>query len=227
MTKWLKLPAFFSCIILFMLSGCEKGDDTPDPVTDIEGNIYETVMIGNQVWMAENLRTTRLNDGSEIELITKKQEWYNNSGPAFSWYNNDSSLFKVPYGALYNGYVAASDKICPVGWKLPDKEDWKSLIQTLGDTVNAGGKLKVEALSQWHYPNMGADNSSNFSALPAGMRYFEGTFSSMSYFTAYWSATEPDTSSLVFISLSYLNSSASFGSKSKKHGFSIRCIRIN
>jgi uncharacterized protein (TIGR02145 family) len=226
MPLWLKYLIALSGVILFTLSGCEKGNDTPDPVADIDGNIYETIMLGNQVWMAENLRTTRLNDGSEIRLITKNQEWYNNSAPAFSWYNNDSSMFKVPYGALYNGYVAANEKICPAGWRVPDKDDWKQLIQSFGDTIDAGGRLKVEG-SQWHFPNMGGDNSSGFTALPAGMRYFEGTYSSLSYFTAYWSTTGPDTTSLSFMSLSYLDAKATFGVKSKRHGFSIRCIRDN
>ena len=227
MKRWFVFPGFFICIILLALTGCDKGDDTPDPVTDFEGNIYETVRIGDQVWMAENLRTTKLNDGTEIRLITSDQEWYLNNSPAYSWYNNDSTLFSVPYGAIYNGYVVSGDKICPSGWRVPTKEDWNNLIQSIGDSLTAGAKLKVEGLSQWHYPNEGADNSSNFSALPAGMRYFEGTFSSMSYFTAYWSSYETDSSSLSFISLSYLNSTAASGSKSKKHGFSIRCIRIN
>jgi uncharacterized protein (TIGR02145 family) len=211
--------------MLFILPGCEKNNDTPDPVTDIDGNIYETVMIGSQVWMAENLRTTRLNDGSEIRLITRNQEWYNNSEPAFSWYNNDSSMFKVPYGALYNGYAAINEKICPSGWRVPAKDDWQNLVQSLGDSTDAGGKLKVEGLTQWHSPNKGADNSSNYTALPAGMRYFEGTFSSLSYFSAFWSSTESDTSALFFLSLSYLDAKASSGTLSKKHGFSIRCIR--
>ncbi|HAM11656.1 MAG TPA: hypothetical protein DCP74_15630 [Bacteroidales bacterium] len=171
------------------------------------------------------MRTTRLNDGSEIKLIEKNQEWNKTSDPALCWYNNDSSLFKVPYGALYNGYAATDEKICPAGWHVPDNEEWEQLIVFLGDSETAGGKLKVEGLSQWHSPNTGADNSSSFSALPAGMRYFEGSFSSLSYFTAYWSVNEADNASHYFISLSYLDSKANFSSKSKKHGFSIRCIR--
>jgi uncharacterized protein (TIGR02145 family) len=227
MPRWLKYLILLSGVCLFTLPGCEKNNDTPDPVTDIDGNIYETIRIGNQVWMTENLRTTRLNDGSEIKLITKNQEWYNNSDPAFSWYNNDSSMFKVPYGALYNGYVAVNERICPAGWRVPYKDDWKQLVQSFGDTIDAGGRLKVEGLTQWHFPNTGADNSSDFSALPAGMRYFEGTYSSLSYFTAFWSTTQSDTTSLSFMSLSYLDAKATFGIKSKRHGFSIRCIRDN
>ncbi len=225
MSSWLKYLMLISGVIIFIFAGCEKDDGKTDPVADIDGNVYETIPVGNQVWMAENLRTTKLNDGTEIRLITKNQEWYNNSGPAFSWYNNDSSMFKVPYGALYNGYIAVNEKICPAGWRVPDKNDWNELVITLGDSTVAGGKLKVEGPTQWHSPNTGSDNSSKFTALPSGIRYFEGTFSSLSYFTAFWSVTESDTSSLFFMSLSYLDAKASSGSKSKKHGFSIRCIR--
>ena len=212
-------------VFLFLLYACEKGEDSPGPVSDIDGNIYETVAIGNQVWMAENLRTTRLNDGTEIKLISKSQEWNSTGEPAFSWYNNDSSLFKVPYGALYNGFAATNENICPAGWHMPDSEEWTVLIEFLGGTETAGGKLKEEGLTQWHSPNTGADNSSSFSALPAGMRYFEGTFSSLSYFTAFWSVSEAGNASHYFVSLSYLDSRATLSSKSKKQGFSIRCVR--
>jgi len=212
-------------VFIILLSGCEKGEDSPDPVTDIDGNVYETVMIGNQVWMAENLRTTRLNDGTGIMLVTKNQEWNKTGDPAYCWYHNDSSLFKVPYGALYNGYIATNERICPEGWHVPGNEEWEQLIGFLGDTESAGGKLKAAGLAHWHSPNTGADNGSSFSALPAGMRYFEGTFSSLSYFTAFWSVNEADNTSHYFMSLSYLDSKAVLSSKSKKQGFSIRCIR--
>jgi len=225
MVRWLSHIVLISGVFLILLSGCEKGEDPPGPVTDIDGNVYETVMIGNQVWMAENLRTTRLNDGSEIKLITTNQEWYKTQDPALSWYNNDSLIFKVPYGALYNGYVAENEKICPEGWHVPDSEDWRQLVVFLGDTAVAGGKLKLEGITQWHSPNEGADNSSGFNGLPSGLRYFEGTFSSLSYFTAFWSATLNDNSLLAYMSLSYLDSKAVISSRHKNHGFSIRCIR--
>lgn len=226
MFRRLSYLIFLSGVHLIFLSGCEK-DNTPDPVTDIDGNVYVTARIGNQVWMAENLRTARLNDGTEIKFIKKNLEWYNTYDPAFTWYNNDSSMFKVPYGALYNGYVAENKKICPEGWHVPGNAEWKLLVEFLGDSAIAGGKLKVEGTTQWHSPNSGADNSSSFTALPSGMRYFEGTFSSLSYFTAFWSANQTDTSSMKYLSLSYLDPKATFGYKSKRNGFSIRCIRDN
>lgn len=225
MVKQLTRILLISGVFLILLSGCRKEEDPPGPVTDIDGNVYETVMIGNRVWMAENLRTTRLNDGSEIKLIIKSKEWHSTIDPALSWYNNDSSVFKVPYGALYNGYAAMNEKICPAGWHVPDSEEWKDLVIFLGDTAIAGGKLKVKGTTQWYSPNQGADNSSLFSALPAGMRYFEGTFSSLSYFTAFWSSTSKEPSLLAYLSLSYLDSRAVISNRNKNHGFSIRCVR--
>jgi uncharacterized protein (TIGR02145 family) len=213
-----------SGVFLITLWGCEK-DDAPDPVSDIDGNIYETVLIGNQVWMAENLMTTRMNDGTEISLLTDKPEWQKAYEPALCWYNNESSVYQTVYGGLYNGYAAENEKICPAGWHVPALEELKQLVEFLGDTTLAGGKLKVEGTAQWHSPNKGADNSSSFSALPAGMRYFEGTFSSVSYFTAYWSSTSKDISLSAYMNLSYLDSKAVIRNCNKNHGFSIRCVR--
>lgn len=224
MSSRVKYLMLLSGVFLIIMSGCDK-DDTPDPVSDIDGNIYETVLIGNQVWMAENLMTTRLNDGTEISLITDKPEWQKTDEPALCWYNNESSVYQVQYGGLYNGFAAENEKICPAGWHVPARDELMQLVKFLGDTTLAGGKLKLEGTAQWHSPNKGADNSSSFAALPAGMRYFEGTFSSLSYFTAYWSSTSKDISLLAYMSLSYLDSKAVIRNCNKNHGFSIRCVR--
>ena len=211
-------------IVVFFFSGCKKNDDF-GTVTDIDGNVYKTVTIGEQVWMAENLRVTKFNDGTDIKLVEDNKEWRNTNTTAFSWYDNDSSLFGKQYGALYNGYAAENKKLCPTGWHVPSVNNFLKLIDTLGDTLTAGGKLKSTDVSQWHEPNEGANNSSRFSALPAGMRYFEGTFSSVSYFTGYWSSIEVNADTSTFISLSYLNSKVIFNEGSKNLGFSIRCVK--
>ena len=217
--------SYFIAIFLtagFILSGCKKKDN--NIVTDIDGNVYKTVTIGAQVWMAENLKVTRLNDGAAIELAESNEEWQNSAGAAFSWYDNDSSLYGNQYGALYNGYAAQNNKLCPAGWHTPTVDDFLELIETLGDTLTAGGKLKSDS-EFWNTPNAGADNSSHFSALPAGMRYFEGTFSSVLYFTGYWSATEVNSNTAAFVSLSYLDSKIIFRNNSTKSGFSVRCVK--
>jgi uncharacterized protein (TIGR02145 family) len=210
----------FFLVAASLFSGCKKDDDL---LTDIDGNAYKTVVIGEQVWMAENLRVTRFNDGAAIKLAKDNDEWQNIAAPAFSWYNNDSSLFANQYGALYNGYAVQNEKICPTGWHVPNVDDFLILIETLGGTHTAGGKLKSD--NEWQEPNTGADNSSRFSALPAGIRYFEGTFSSASYFTGYWSTKEVNADTATLLSLSYLDSKAVFANNSKKTGFSIRCVK--
>jgi len=213
---------FFTVVLLF--SSCKK-DESGGTVTDIDGNVYKTAVIGKQVWMTENLRVTKFNDGSDIKLVESNAEWQNTTMPAFSWYDNDSVLFGKQYGALYNGYVAQNDDICPTGWHLPDVNDYMKLIETLGDTLTAGGKLKSIGVSLWRAPNEKADNGSHFTALPAGMRYFEGTFSAATYFTAYWTSTEINADSATYVSLSYLNSKVIFGDNTKNTGFSIRCVK--
>ena len=211
-------------IVVFFFSSCKK-DDGNGTVTDIDGNVYKTVVIGEQIWMAENLRVTKFNDGSDIKPVENNEEWRNTTTPAFSWYDNDSSLFGSKYGALYNGYSAHNNNVCPTGWHVPTDNEFLTLIETLGGTLAAGGKLKSNDILQWHTPNTGADNSSHFAALPAGMRYFEGTFSTATYFTGYWSSIEVNADTSTFISLSYLNSKVILNEGSKNSGFSIRCVK--
>lgn len=204
---------------------CSKEDKPPEPVTDIEGNTYKTVRIGTQIWMAENLKTTRYNDGTNIPLITNGTDWGNLSTPGYCWYNNDEGTYKETYGALYNGYTISPGILCPTGWHVPDREEWQQLRDFLVDTAKGGGKLKEANTIHWLSPNKGADNSTGFRALPAGIRYFEGSFSSISYFTAYWSATETMTNDEWYLSLYYGDAIANMSYKPKKHGFSIRCIK--
>ncbi len=135
-----------------------------DKVIDIDGNVYKTVTIGTQTWMAENLKTTKYNDGTEIpNEITL---WANITTPSYCWYSN-SQHAKDTYGALYNWY-AISDKICPTGWHMPFLDEWEKLIDYLGGLSVAGGKLKETDTTHWYNPNAGATNETGFTALPGG-----------------------------------------------------------
>jgi uncharacterized protein (TIGR02145 family) len=98
----------------------------PLTLTDKDGNIYKTVTLGTQIWMAENLRTTKYNDGTDIPKVTVNNDWYNLTTDAYCWYNNDETAFKDTYGALYNGF-AANTKLCPTGWHIPSNADWTDL----------------------------------------------------------------------------------------------------
>jgi uncharacterized protein (TIGR02145 family) len=211
-------------LLIFTFS-CNKDEPPPGPVTDIDGNSYKTVRIGDQIWMGENLKTTRYSDGTEIQIITDATTWNGLKTGAYCWYKNDGSLYRDTYGAIYNGYAAGNDMICPAGWHVPEKDDWLKLREFNGDSIKGGGKLKEAGTVHWLTPNKEADNSTNFTALPAGMRYFEGSFASLSTFTGIWSSTGTGTKDLWYMSLYYGDAAFTMGHISKNHGFSVRCIK--
>ena len=222
--KKLTCSIILIALILIVIS-CQKDEKPPDPVTDIEGNSYNTILIGNQVWMAENLHTTKFNDGTDIELVTDAVKWRDISTPGYCWYNNEEAKYKDPYGALYNGYSVTSGKLCPVGWHLPDTAEIHELITFSGDSLIAGGKMKEAGTTHWLSPNKGADNSTGFTAVAAGIRYFEGTFTSVLSYTGFWLATEIGDNDNWYMSLYFGDAVVTLNHKSKNHGFSVRCIR--
>ena len=137
-------------------------------VTDIDGNIYKTVKIGTQTWMAENLRVGTLNNKESIH--------YNNPYIIFDWYATYTipaygfiEAYKSIYGYIYNLSAVKSNKLCPLGWHVPSKDEWYTLVYYLGGISIAGGKLKEAGTSHWHSRNYGATNESGFTALPSGV----------------------------------------------------------
>lgn len=146
-----------------------------DGVTDIDGNEYPTVIIGDQEWMAENLKTTHYKNGDVIPSILDDNEWINIDSGAFSLYNNDSTN-GIIYGNIYNGYAFKDPRgICPDGWEIPTNQEWQDLENNMGGQSLAGGPLKAVS-SYWASPNTGATNSSGFTALPSGFRQNTGSF---------------------------------------------------
>lgn len=212
-------------VFLIFSTDCRKKEIPPELLTDVEGNSYKTVTIGDQVWMSENLKTSKFNDGSEIPLISDPGSWENLSSPGFCWYNNDEATNKDKFGALYNGFAVSSGKLCPVGWSVPGKEDFKYLMNFLGDSLRAGGKLKETGFVHWLSPNKGALNSSGFTAFGAGIRYFEGTFSSLLMYTSLWSSTELGNDENWYMGLYFADASLTINNKNKRNGFSIRCLK--
>lgn len=212
-------------MMLSLTLTCKKEESPPETVSDIEGNIYKTVKIGSQIWMTENLRTTRYNDGTEIPKITEATAWGNLTSDGYCWYNNDESKYLYPYGALYNGYTVNSGRLCPSGWHVPQIEEWQILREFTGDSTKGGGKLKEVGFDHWIAPNKGADNSSGFTAIPAGIRYFEGTFASVLYFTGIWSSTETGALDQWYMSLYYGDATFTINRIDKNHGFSVRCLK--
>lgn len=210
--------------LLVLVTGCKKEEKPPEPITDIDGNIYKTVKIGTQILMAENLRTTRLNDGSDILLIINNKDWSELTTPGYCWYNNDET-YKDPYGALYNGFAACDSNICPVGWHVPSFEEWEILRTFLGDSAIAGGKLKEAGTDHWLSPNKGATNSSGLTGLGSGVRYLDGAFASVLNYTGIWSSTETSNIDEWFMGLYYGDASFTSDHRAKTYGLTIRCIR--
>ena len=138
---------------------------------DIEGNIYNTIKIGEQWWMAENLRTTKYNDGSPIYSETNNLLWSVLEKGAFCWYDNDYEANVKQYGALYNWYAVVTDKLCPTGWHVPSEGEVNRLILYLGSVDVIGNKLKAPCIWEWNNTNGNGSNESGFSALPGGLRF--------------------------------------------------------
>lgn len=149
--------------------GCKA--DVAETMTDIDGNVYLTVKIGTQVWMAENLKVTKYRNGDLISQVKDNVQWINSTSGAWCIYG-DEPVNAGSYGLLYN-WFAVSDKrdLSPKGWRVPTNEDIEILMGFLGGDVVAGGKMRKAGMNQWLFPNLGATNESGFSALPGGYRF--------------------------------------------------------
>jgi uncharacterized protein (TIGR02145 family) len=197
--------------------------DTTPTVTDTDGNVYGTVKIGNQVWMTENLRTTKYNDDSNIPLVTDGTAWSNLDTSGYCWYNNDSTANAQTYGALYNWYTVNTNKLCPTGWHVPTDAEWTVLTDYLG--VLAGGRLKETGTAHWNDPNTDAINDSKFTALPGGARYNNGTFNHIGSFGYWWIATEGNAIRAWYLRMRYNADYIDRNIYDKLGGFSVRCLR--
>lgn len=192
-------------------------------VVDIEGNEYRTVKIGKQIWMVENLKVTKYNDGTPIPNVTDDAAWTSLTTPGYCWYNNDISN-KNPYGALYNWYAVNTGKLAPQGWHVPTDADWTTLATFIGGR-NAGGKLKEVGTTHWLSPNTEATNETSFTALPGGYRYIG--FSSINS-AGYYLSTTQATNTVANGKSWYLFNNSNFlsdHSNGKSYGYSVRCVK--
>ena len=192
---------------------------------DIDGNIYETVQIGDQVWTTTNLKVTHYRNGDAIPTHSNS-EWSNLSTGAFAVYDNNESNADT-YGYLYNWYaVDDSRNIAPEGWHIPTDDEWQTLVDYLGRESVAGGKLKEAGTSHWNSPNTGVTNESGFTALPGGYRHDStGNYLYVGNRGSFWSSTEGSRSSAWRRVLTYYNSVVYRYSNNKQNGFSVRCLR--
>jgi uncharacterized protein (TIGR02145 family) len=191
-------------------------------VSDIDGNIYTTVLIGEQWWMAENLRTTRFSDGTLIPNITDNSTWIQLTTPAWCNFNNVEGN-DILLGKLYNWYTTTdTSNLCPTGWHVPTWDEWTELTYYLG-LNNTGGKMKT--LTGWNFPNKGATNESDFSAFPQSMRNPDtGEFSNLGGVTGFWSSTYSYYAHGWCRVLQSVTGGAINASEKMKAGLSIRCI---
>ena len=157
-------------------------------VTDIDGNRYNSVIIGTQEWMKENLNVSKYTDGTPIPQVTDPTAWANLTTGAWCYYNNDSKNGAI-YGKLYNWYAITDPRgLAPVGWHIPNDTEWTTLTDYLGGQSVAGGKMKSTG-SEWDRPNTAATNSSGFSALPGGYRTNYGSWGAIGFSGKWWSSS--------------------------------------
>jgi uncharacterized protein (TIGR02145 family) len=201
-----------------------------EPILDADGNAYSVVTIGTQVWLGENLKTTKLNDGTAIAYVTAGQAWTNMTTPAFCYYENNESDYKNVYGGLYNWYAVATEKLCPTGWHVPSTTEFVTLLTTLGGDLAAGAKLKETGFAHWTAPNLGATNSSGFTGLPGGGRYSlfseGGAFADKGLKAYMWTSTEANYTFTAFsYDLTYDQYNVYKSEYAKSDGGSVRCLK--
>ena len=196
-------------------------------MNDFDGNFYKTVTIGNQTWMAENLRTTHYKLGGYIATGLNNYYWNTATIPAYTSWDNDTAGDYV-YGKLYNWYAVTDPAgLCPVGWRVPNDSDWVELIDALGGQTVAGGYLKETGYSHWDFPNTGANNLTGFNALPAGTRIVAGTYSGRRTTGLWWSSTDAGMSGSYgsAVNMRFDNSESNISSWDRRYGMSVRCIK--
>jgi uncharacterized protein (TIGR02145 family) len=236
-------------LVALFINACDKEDTSPDlkisnavfnpdkaygTLTDQDGNEYKTITIGTQTWMAENLRATTYRDGTPITEVSDGLDWNKSTKGAFCNYNNTARADTIAiYGRLYNWYAATDNRnIAPEGWHVPTLSEWVQLYDYLGG-IDAGGQLKETGTTHWLSPNGGADNSTGFTALPAGIRgadHFNGgenaPFGGAGEISVWWSSTMDYDWMAYGPQLFWGNGQGStHGGRSKVSGLSIRCIK--
>jgi uncharacterized protein (TIGR02145 family) len=160
-------------------------------VTDIDGNTYDTIRICNQTWTKKNLNVSRYRNGDIIPQVTNPTQWANLTTGAWCYYNNDSSNGNI-YGKLYNWYAVNDPRgLAPEGWHVASDGEWTILTDCLGGASAAGGKIKEDGLTHWISPNLGATNSSGFTALPGGILHaMNSSFIEIGNTATWWTSTE-------------------------------------
>ena len=260
-----KILLGFIAIGLLTFVGCDKDDDTDTERTDnqtvnniqtnsnnssdngttessseakdADGYTYKTVIIGEQEWMAENLRTTKYSDGSAIPNVTDNTEWSNLNTGAWCYYENDSQYYNTAsdgekYGKLYSWYAVETEKLCPTGWHVPTHAEWTVLrvyLTTNGHSGAEGKALKSTSgwKDGWDVTNGNGTDNYGWNGLPGGYSYDDGSFDGSGYYGVWWSSSFSQTSAgdaLCHI-LSYDDGKLGSNGSDKRYGLSVRCLR--
>jgi len=214
------------------------GEET---VTDIDGNVYKTVRIGNQIWMAENLKVTHYKNGDPVADGSMLGDYSSELEPKYRFVYNDNDRYAEIYGLLYTWYAVTDPRgISPDGWHIPTDEEYRELELYLGineadtgavcslEDNDIAGKLKETGFAHWYSPNSGATNESGFTALPAGYRRrFDKEFDYIGSFACFWTSTTYDELNAWYRHLYHDKSGICRTRNLKNYGFSVRCIKNN
>jgi len=195
-------------------------------ITDNEGNSYKIKQIGNQIWMVDNLKTTKYQNNNTITNIIPNDDWAIATSSAYCWYENNISN-KTEYGALYNWYaVNDSRNICPNGYHVPTDDEFSTLVTYLEGNTIAGGKLKEAGFTHWNEPNTGATNSSGFTALPGGVRAgMDGYFENKNTHGNWWTSSLNNPTNAIYRHLYNQYESIGLSDNNLRGGMSVRCIK--
>jgi len=210
--------------LLFILTNNCKKESNSNLVSDIDGNIYDTVAIGTQVWLVENLNVTHYRNGDPIPNVTDSAEWVNLTTGAYCNYDNSSANAEI-YGRLYNWFaVNDSRNIAPIGWHVATLDEWIILENYLGSDTVAGGKLKETGTTHWTDPNTAATNESGFTALPGGLREPAGFFYIDAKIGNWWT-TSANGSKAWHAYTDAVTGSLLLIDSPKAVGYSVRCVK--
>lgn len=196
-------------------------------MADIDGNAYKTIKIGEQTWMAENLRTTHYRNGDLISNITSNSQWVNLQTEAYSAYNNTEDLDELAtFGLLYNWYAVSDPRnLAPEGWRVATQADWDALISELGGVNVAGSKLKEAGNTHWN-PGSSGNNSSGFTALPSGRRqYTDGTFINLNFNGFWWANTANGADFSFYYQLNFDSNTIIAANFLRSAGYAVRCVK--
>jgi uncharacterized protein (TIGR02145 family) len=218
-----------SVLFISLATSCKKDNDDTETVTDIDGNVYNTVTIGTQVWLKENLKTTKYRNGDAIGTTNPPTlDYSSESTPKYQWACDGNESNVSVYGRLYTGYAVTDSRgLCPTGWHVATRDEWITLIDFVGGEMVAGGILKEKGTSHWNAPNTDAIDKYGFTAVPAGWRDYDGEFGDKGKYALWWTSSQFESypNNLWYVQMKDNSAGAPWSQATKNWGSSVRCIK--